>query len=56
MILPSYDFFNKEAGDTVKIELLFKSENTEESISLDNQTKKIKVSASNATKLGIHEF
>ena len=32
IVLPNYVYFNKEVGDTVKMELLFKSDNTQNAV------------------------
>jgi len=56
LALPPYVYFNTDAGDTVKMSLAFRSDNTEQAVSLDQSTKKITVSAAEATKLGVHKF
>ena len=56
LVLPSYVYFNTDAGDTVKMSLAFKSDNTEAAVILDQSAKKIKVSATEGTKLGVHTF
>jgi len=35
LVLPNYVYFNTDAGDTVKMSLAFKSDNTESAITLD---------------------
>jgi len=35
LVLPNYIHFNQDAGDTVKMSLQFKSDNTEQAVSLD---------------------
>ena len=56
LALPPYVYFNTDAGDTVKMSLAFRSDDTERAVSLDQSTKKITVSATEATKLGVHKF